>query len=672
MMKRVRRIAIVTLFLAILILPNASPFVRGADISVSSIFFADDDKAVTYDALVNWANASATTLTERNLTIAPFQAANLDIAGTIVSPILAPTAVLRNATNLTIVQPVIFTQDSILDGVSYSWWRSPIGNISNGTIMNLQIYRSDSASNNVTTISHSTPYVTFNDQADAHRIWNWTGVVSDSMASFLGRRISIEVNVTKHIDYNFTWLSVYAPIFPNIYYYSYWHVVSPSTHQFTLFYTTNDIGNDGKYASWIKSNAISTKFIGVDLDLTMIMQYGMSSGIAGIADDCKFWNVTCHSTPFDWSPIIYFNLSFSPSVLITNSVGARRYFNVVQPIYNRNATDGVGLQFQLLVHNVESGDLIVTFSDQNFNKTDLLFQRFVDLDTYNGNYLHNKHVTGVDMRYVFPKNNSFMYIAADPNASSQIVTQIPCDLDPNVCSHFLYAKFKLYGFFEINNFFIDNTNRNIVLIPVEDPLSPLGRLQAFQRWQAQMKLAQQQAIQCDLAATFENIAVVTAIQGGTSGLTSGIGIGLAGLILNRDCAVQGILDGLHWQINTTLKLLANFFSPIADFLYSIGSFIWSIIQFLINATEWLLFWAVKFINVFIVLAVFAIASLSPMYVSRGIYEWAKSGYKARIMKDTMREGWDRVWTIIQMLLSLVTIVIGAIAAVAGIIGGLIP
>jgi hypothetical protein len=79
--------------------------------------------------------------------------------------------------------------------------------------------------------------------------------------------------------------------------------------------------------------------------------------------------------------------------------------------------------------------------------------------------------------------------------------------------------------------------------------------------------------------------------------------------------------------------------------------------------EWFLFWAVKFINVFIVASIFAIMYFSSSYVMRGFYVWAKTGFNTEEMRDVFKEGWDRVWSIIALILSMVMIAVGAIQAV---------
>lgn len=832
-MKRAGRVVTILLTL-VMLTPIGAPLVAAdtGDVPVNAIFSATPDGAFPYSQVMNWANASDMSLSNYNKTWIPFYAANPDITGVTVTPFPTPAVILQSGTSIEAVQRVRFTENDVLDGVSQSWWRSPIGNAPAGSTVTFKLYRADSSTVNVTTISGGQP--TFSDPSLVQQVWQYTGpasggldyltrhfstgadyydtptwinvtaglqdaeVRSDMPASarglvnelnvqaatpteyayfqydlsgipagsqiiaanlsldrweqFAGGVLStyrpqaswteagitwnnqpgvdtdlplsssvvdcpfpgfgylcmgdhrISINVTQavaadsalsttrglrlmynpnqpllnssesfsnfwpreqpdaslhptlwiqyapiRVSYNFTFDAVYAPLFPNKDYYAYWEVTNPTTHQFHLYYTSGDMNNDGLYQSWTRLNGGSMLDVPVDLDQSVVMTRGMSSGIAGLSLDCAHYGQTCSdliafnvTTSYDRA--LWFNDSWMGNQQITNAPGQYVYFNLVVPFVNTNGTAELAGCIGAVLHFSDAADLPTSCRNVYWNQTFSVTVQSFNLSA-EAPYV-GKHLTRADVELALldTASNGFVYLSAQQNMPESALNFFAgASAGP-----WLMTRYALYGYFSADNFFFDNTDKSIVLIPVEQPDSELGILQAWQQWQAEATFAQ--AI-CNIAFFLGHIPLAT----------------IPAQILDHDCAVQGMLDGQSWVLNTVFKTLASFFSPISDFLYAVGAFIWTLITFFIQAVQWFLYWGLKIINIFIVMIVWIIVFMAPNYVGKAFQVWAQQKFSTAAMRRTLQEGWSTVWSVVQLVFSLVMIAVGAGSFIVGLL-----
>jgi len=211
------------------------------------------------------------------------------------------------------------------------------------------------------------------------------------------------------------------------------------------------------------------------------------------------------------------------------------------------------------------------------------------------------------------------------------------------------VRYLIFGYFSIDTFFYSNTELTIVLFPVEEPNTELGISQLFNELRGRMQAQNQAAVNCQPELIFAQLVL------GPDKLRA--------LLDANQCILGAIVNGAAWVFQTVFNAILGVAGIIGPILYAIGAWIWQAITFLINAVEWFLFWAVKLLNLFIVGIVFSLVYLAPTYVGRGFYEFVRRGYDIAVLREVMRAGWERVWPIIQLMLTLVIMVISAIAAV---------
>lgn len=810
---RVRALALVVL--ALLLAPLGAPLTRAAsDVLVSTTFVARPDLDA-YTTLLNWANASDST-NSLNLTWNPFYDQNPDLRGITITPVIPPLAIRETTSRVQTVQRIRFTNQDVLNGVSVSWWRLPIGNVSPSDTINFQIWRADTSSQNVSSIDDYRPH--FVETSLASQVWNWSGsddgsspwdtrnltiaytpvgplvwrnlsaTLTDALVvegdpntnygafpseqitqsnpigarvrsyvdfdvssipvyerialanlslfefevdnadgtdtfalyrsagawtdstitwntqpgktsfalddytnpatgPFATPNVRLDFNVTaiaqeahlsgftngieiQYVDelggselsafrsrdwitpgelpylwvasqvavsYNFTYVAARAAIFPNVDYFVYSSVSSGAPKDFSLYYTSGDMGNDDRLGSFVRESSTTT-FIPVDLDESVLMTRGMANGIAGAALGCATYTdiALCNSDSWVW-----YNRSF-PNVVVSGAP-PYTYANLVMPIVTENVSTSIAAYVRPKVYWQEGGSTDHATFSAYWNMT-----RSFNVFSWNLSGTPadiGKHVSKVEYRWEVFKNDSFFYVAANANDEW---TNVSINTT-NSGNRTIEYRFSVFGYFNVDTFFFENTNRTIVLIPVEAPEGDLAKLELFERWESNLHRATDN--ECNLTTTFTNLALTI----GSTPITT--------LLLDHDCIVQGVLNGLSWIASSAYSTLATYFSPATDWLIAIGNWIWTILEFVVRAIEWFLFWAVKFINIFIVATVFAIVFLSPNYVAKGFYRWVRSDFDEGEMRATFREGWERVWSIIQLILSLVLIAISAISAV---------
>ena len=801
----------------LLLLTMLSPTVAAQDVQVQLEFVADPDSDI-YDEILNVANTTEQYRTNYNRTWVPFFDKYPDAEGVTVTPFMPSAIVRQNSSTLSAVQRIRFTDDHLMGGSSISWWRSPLGAIPFGATVNVQIFRSDSFSNSVSTLSATGPV--FTDPLYTQQIWNFTGDTSltgelhlrsldtgalpdmaqvqwsnlsatiedavvyeenptvndgasgaysigrpapytrrsfvswdtsalpadaivlnanltlkafsyqgpvgqtfelrkvmqswlDSTVTWNNQPSALDLvaqaiteqmvalreypfNVTELLNwdltafgpgqsrglrlayrdesmgpnstflfransfftpiglrpqlwvqwapatvgYNLTYAKVFAPLFINKDYYAYWRVSGMGAQSYHAYFTPNDVGNNDNHTSWLRVDSV-VKNIPVDLDQSVVLIRGMANGIAGLAATCAPYGLNCTAAA---NFLVHYNTTFST---VVNNGPLYTYANVVHPAFVRDPDSGnAEAILRIVPHDSLGATYVVPDATLEWDDTESMTVESFNLSAVAG--LPGKTVVRIDYRWdiISQNTNISFWLSATSRLADTIVTMDTTTTDQSQTAHFA-----VFGYFNIDGFFYTNTDLDIILYTVEEPDTEFGIAQLWARLKAQIEEAQDL---CNFDTLLTDLATI-------SGLSD-----FAQELISRSpaaCIVQRLIEGAVWVFNTVFGRLGEFFSPVLDILFIVGGWIWQALTFLVKAIEWFLFWGVKLINVFIVAAVFAIAFLSPSYVGRGLYEWAKSGYDGSVLRDVLRRGWERVWSVIQLIISLVIVALSAIAAV---------
>lgn len=609
---------------------------------VDGVFEARNDAAVPYDILINWANVSDQNLTSFNVTWNPFFENHTELQGITVTPVTPPSIIRPAAGNVTdtirVVQRIRFTAQEILDGASVSWWRLPVGNISDNDDVTVRIYRSDSSQNNVSSIGSAAPV--FTDTSQTHLVWEratTTGVSNEPPYLLLRQSIPAPGGL---VDYNFTYVKVFAPIVPTKDYFLYVQVDSPDAIIYNLFYTNGDIGNDGLYGSFIRYST-TTAFMPADLDVSLVIVRGMANGIGGLNLNCDtYTNATCDT---------YMRVSFTRILPFGGHlITADTYFNMVQPVYTTNTSTGVDAILNVTVF-VSGPPFFHTFGpfDIDWNDTMYAFVLSIHVGAIGG--LVGTTALSARMNWDIVNDTGSYYLSSSAEGEEVLVeTSEPAF---GMASYDIH--YAIFGYFSMDEFFYENTKRSIIFLGIGEPSSDIEKLQAWQRWQSLLKVTEDV---CNLAVTFSYLGFL--LPG-----ASQVGSTLTDLVQHEVCAVRRILDGLFWTAISTFRNLALFFNPSVQWLFSAGSWIHQLVSFLVDVLQLLMDLTIRFFSIFIIGVVYVILFASVHSVSRGFYVWVRNGYDYAAMRAELERGWARVWPIIQLLISLATFAIAAISAV---------
>lgn len=646
----------------------AWPLARADDVRVNFILAAPPSGSEHFNRLANLVNASDANLSNYNLTWAPFFTANPEIHGLTVTPLTAPAVVRRNASTLEAVQRVQFTADQVMSGASTSWWRSPVGNLAAASVLTLQLYRADASTVNVSSVGSSAPVFTDPNQVSLIYSWHLGYTVDLSYLQPFGGR-AYDTNSTHDYrtfranysmangSYNFSYVAVRAPIFNAKNYFAFWEVSGAGTWPYELYYTEGDVPQDGVADSWIQSDSSPVIFVTANLDQSVVFTHGMANGIAGVAPSCTYWGETC-ADGGGGVPFIQTQLSLST---VIGDATHPTFFNMVFPVYQEDApaspsgpdvVANADLWFSDGYYCSATGAKLITL-----NGTKSLAYGYWNL-TYIGSIpggcaFIGKRLTRIDLQFTFgrPSHEYRLWLASrsDTQSLTMYIVNGTSGWDFGLQYHF-----GLYGYFSADSFYYDNTNLSITLIPVQEPDTALGKLQLYQEYTATLTSSTNCTEQLNARAWLYLLTATGALW--------------LDALSGNQCAIGAVTQIATWALVGMYFLIQGLLGPdltrqLGDLLYAIGSWIWQAIQFVIKAIEWFLFWAVKFINVFIAAAVFAILYLSVNYASRGIFIWVKSGFKTEEMRGVFKEGWDRVWSVISIILSMVMIAVGAIQAV---------
>jgi len=649
MSRRTAAFSIAFLMLSVLAFPA---FAKADNVQVSFEFVAKPDGALPYNRTANLANTTDENMSQYATIWRPFYQNNSDINGSTVSPFVPPVAVLVNATTLQLVQKIRFTSQQVISGGSVSIWRSPMGNFSTNTSLTFRVYRIDASNVNVSSVNGAGPI--FSDPSNVQLVYQTTRNPFDD-DRWAVRSQNVSAAAGSNFTYRFTLLRAFFPVLPNKIYYAYWSATNGTQRGYSVYFTSNDVSGDASFQSFIRKDG-SLIIVPTDLDQSVIFEYGLSNGIAGFSTACSTYGYSCGIA----DEFVDFNISTSR--VITNSPGAYSYFNMVVPVIFPS-DPGPGNQVLLLV----------TFhaTDSSFGATSV-FHHFSEtrnlwLFSYNisaGNpALIGKTINRIEIEidHDGSQPDFLMYLSATTQNDWTNLTFF--EPGPSIDRHIPAWRFQVFGYFQIDNFFFENTNKNIILIPAEQPMSDLGILKAWQTLKAQI----------ETAGPAKDCANVKEVEFETFGLLSNPVVGGVDLLTGKDPALADcIIRGVQYVFGSVYRFLEPFLAPIGQFLYGVGTWIWNAIQFVIQTIQWFLFWLIKFVNVFLVGVIFAIAYSASTYVGKGFYEYVRSGYDADVMREIMRLGWERVWSLIHLLLIFVTMVLAAVGLVASIVGGLIP
>ena len=797
------------------------PTVRADDVRVDVAFSALPSDSEDYDELANLGNQTDRTLSNYNFTWTPFFDANPDLLGLTVAPLTTPIIIERETSTLEVVQRVLFQSDQIMSGGSVSFWRSPIGNYTNTSLVDFRLYRSDTASNNVTSIGPDGPI--FEDPVQVREVYSYSGFPEDDFpamartfyiplvydasqaqwtdlsstiedtfvtenfpgnnygastelyvsqensgfqrsrtlvkwdtSSLPSDAVILSANLTFHAfdvfangfpvggheigafltegdwvegsvtwndkpsfgsldstimttaapadfswnvteavrrgyigsqergvtlkylfeeapnqewtflsstenvtgserpqlwvqwapgdaGYKFAYIGVRAPIFPAKNYFAYWNFSGAGPQNYHLYFTEGNVAQDGVYKSWFREDAGSTTFVPVDLDQSVVFIRGMAHGIAGLVSECAYYDVACTSN----DPKVEYNLTTS---VVVGGPTSPTFLNVVMPVINKEPTQTTP---DILIDATiffQSGAGPAQVAQALFlNETTSLAQRSWNITAISAGAFVGETVIRVYFE-IYPLHADeplVFYLNANVRETWTNLS-IVLDGGGGLTIPFHYA---LFGYFSVDPFFFENTDRDIVLVPVEEPDTALGIFEVFQSWRA------------SLSSTGETSCAAQLESRTWSYITTLGGKAIIDLLSGDQCLIDAVLAGAAFLLRSTLNFLAPIFGPVGDWLYKVGTWIWQAIEFVINALQWFLFWAVKLINVFLVAVIFSIAYLAPSYVGRAFHEWVREGYDIEVLREVMREGWDKVWSLIHLIIVLVLLAISAISAV---------
>jgi hypothetical protein len=515
------------------------------------------------------------------------------------------------------------------------------------------------------------------------------------------------------IFYNFSYMAAYAPIVPNTDYFVEYTVQRPSSspHEYQLYWTSGDMGNDGQYDSWYRFDTMpQAAFVPVDLDSSVVMTRGMSNGIAGLSgycetllDSAQFPGMNCGANPApagftQQATRVKYKQAFA-DVLVDNSthinmflplVGTQianpvfyLYFDLEFTIFYQEGGSDVGQVVSSQPDACTLGpDLYVPSTSTYYvhwlsdlatgrtlgclqwrDKANMLWMSLPLYSAISGYPFSNsgKHISAVNFdlyQYEYgpvwagwsPGDflPNWFYIQAQPvpNANTSVTMTT---VGYGTLTYTL--AFALYGYFSVDGFRIENTNRPIILIPIEEPSSPLGKLQAYQWWRGVVALEN-----CPVDFIFTGLGLTTR---GT----------LTNIVNGNACIGQALLNGAVGVIHTTFERLQELLWPLIQFLLDLGAGIAAAERFFIEATQWFLFIASQVISIFLIVVTFAIALLSPMYLGRAIYEWVRNGYDVAVLKLIMADGWNKVSVLLGLLASFTLMCISILSAVASIVKG---
>jgi len=242
--------------------------------------------------------------------------------GSFTGPFLPPALinVYNGSPVKTMVQGLtLFKSNQVMSGSSYSWWRVPVEDPDSTSVM-LKIWHIQNPGLlNWTSASYPYP-VAINHPT---LVFNNT---------FNLRQVAFE-NVTFHwfnnTDYwgdnhTWAWVRVVAPLHSDEHYAYQWTVTSTPT-AVRVYYSLNDIGDDSIYKSWVYTSTEGWVEGVVDIDCSVVHQFGMGYSVSGlefdaVSDDVSINFASKLSRPIQYDEYVTFLMPFIHDVDNTTNV----------------------------------------------------------------------------------------------------------------------------------------------------------------------------------------------------------------------------------------------------------------------------------------------------------------------------------------------------------------
>ena len=312
-------IFIITIFM----LTSMNQVVSASTIEVERQLQIEADPSVEYASVLNIINQSNAQFTNYEQLVNEFEVQS-GISGGYTGSFLPPAKMQLNGGNasysnnkLHLVSFVEFNRKTLLSGSSVSWWRCPYYFNGSNTIdrnwnLELTIYHTDMPRKEnlsfekagvglnypVVPTNYGHPSIVFTKSYS-----NCGDVANNGDSQFtIDKSITIQKNdtlVNQDLPYNetsnpylyydtlnyyHTWFNVTAPVYPNSSYMAVWSIsdlaVTTSTAG-SFWITATDIGDNYYGRSLICFNNRTVYEMPIDLDTSIIFQYGLGDGVAG-------------------------------------------------------------------------------------------------------------------------------------------------------------------------------------------------------------------------------------------------------------------------------------------------------------------------------------------------------------------------------------------------------
>lgn len=317
---------ILTIFcISMFLLSPINSYVNAEVVEQTKVFHIEQSDIVNYASVLNIVNSSNNQYTNYEKLVTPF-IENTSISGGYSGSFLPPSKFqLNSATgsalndHLILTSFVEFEQKNLLSGSSVSWWRCPY--FYNGSqpdsrdwILDLSIYHVDlprqvniswekaTGSDNYpaypTNSAH--PSLIFKrDYTDCGQTQDdkqydittsFTVPANDTLVNpNMPLNLTAGANYNPHkyhvtLDYSFSWFNVTAPIYPNESYMVIWDIQDNnigSNDAGSCWITATDVGGNGYGRSLISWNSQDIYEMPIDLDTSVLFQYGIGAGVSG-------------------------------------------------------------------------------------------------------------------------------------------------------------------------------------------------------------------------------------------------------------------------------------------------------------------------------------------------------------------------------------------------------
>lgn len=320
------RATILTIFcVAMFLLLPINAYVHAEVIEQTRVFQIDASDVVDYASILNIVNSSNNQYTNYEKLVTPF-IENTSISGGYSGSFLPPSKFqLNSATSsdlnnhLILTSFVEFEGKNLLSGSSVSWWRCPYfynGSQPDSRDWNLGLYiyhvdlprqvniswekATGSANYPAYPTDSAHPSLVFSrgytdcgqtqDDKQYNLTNSFTVPANDTLVNpdmplnlIAGANYNpYKFNVT--LDYSFSWFNVTAPIYPNETYMVIWDIRDNdigSNDAGSCWITATDVGGNGYGRSLISWNSQDIYELPIDLDTSVIFQYGMGAGVTG-------------------------------------------------------------------------------------------------------------------------------------------------------------------------------------------------------------------------------------------------------------------------------------------------------------------------------------------------------------------------------------------------------